>query len=34
MREEFDMRRNYMFDRLSKISNVTAINRRVRFISW
>ncbi len=25
MREEFDMRRNYMFDRISKISNVTAI---------
>jgi aspartate aminotransferase len=25
MREEFDMRRNYMFDRLSKISNVTAV---------
>jgi len=25
MREEFEMRRNYMFDRISKISNVTAI---------
>src|SRR5262245_27058188 len=25
MREEFDMRRNYMFDRVSKISNVTAV---------
>ena len=25
MREEFDMRRNYMFDRISKISNVTAV---------
>ena len=25
MREEFDMRRNYMFDRISKIPNVTAV---------
>jgi len=25
MREEFDMRRNYMFDRISKITNVTAV---------
>jgi len=25
MREEFDMRRNYMFERVSKISNVTAV---------
>ena len=25
MREEFDMRRNYMFDRISKIANVTAV---------
>jgi aspartate aminotransferase len=25
MREEFDMRRDYMFDRISKISNVTAV---------
>src|SRR2546430_12040399 len=25
MREEFDMRRNYMFDRVSKISNVTVV---------
>ncbi len=25
MREEFDMRRNYMFDRVSKISNITAV---------
>jgi aspartate aminotransferase len=25
MREEFDMRRNYMFDRVSKIPNVTAV---------
>jgi aspartate aminotransferase len=25
MRDEFDMRRNYMFDRLSKIPNVTAV---------
>jgi len=25
MREEFEMRRNYMFDRISKISNVTAV---------
>ena len=31
MREEFDMRRNYMFDRLSKISNVTAIKPRGAF---
>src|ERR1700674_4220230 len=25
MREEFDLRRNYMFDRISKIQNVTAV---------
>ncbi len=25
MRDEFDMRRNYMFDRISKIQNVTAV---------
>jgi aspartate aminotransferase len=25
MREEFDMRRNYMFDRISKIANITAV---------
>src|SRR5206468_2216688 len=25
MRDEFDMRRNYMFDRISKIPNVTAV---------
>ena len=25
MREEFDMRRNYMFERISKITNVTAV---------
>src|ERR1700675_4997222 len=25
MREEFDLRRNYMFDRISKIPNVTAV---------
>jgi aspartate aminotransferase len=25
MREEFDMRRNYMFDRISKIPNITAV---------
>jgi aspartate aminotransferase len=31
MREEFDMRRNYMFDRLSKISNVTAIKPQGAF---
>ena len=31
MREEFDMRRNYMFDRLSKISNVTAVKPRGAF---
>ena len=31
MREEFDMRRNYMFDRLSKISNITAVKPRGAF---
>jgi aspartate aminotransferase len=31
MREEFDMRRNYMFDRLSKISNVTAVKPQGAF---
>ena len=31
MREEFDMRRNYMFDRISKISNVTAIKPQGAF---
>jgi aspartate aminotransferase len=31
MREEFDMRRNYMFDRISKIPNVTAIKPRGAF---
>jgi len=31
MREEFDMRRNYMFDRFSKISNVTAIKPQGAF---
>jgi aspartate aminotransferase len=31
MREEFDMRRNYMFDRVSKISNVTAIKPQGAF---
>ena len=31
MREEFDMRRNYMFDRLSKISNITAIKPQGAF---
>ena len=31
MREEFDMRRNYMFDRLSKITNVTAIKPQGAF---
>ena len=31
MREEFDMRRNYMFDRLSKISNVTAVKPQCAF---
>ena len=31
MREEFDMRRNYMFDRLSKISNVTAMKPQGAF---
>jgi len=31
MREEFDMRRNYMFDRVSKIPNVTAVKPRGAF---
>jgi aspartate aminotransferase len=31
MREEFDMRRNYMFDRISKIPNVTAIKPQGAF---
>jgi aspartate aminotransferase len=31
MREEFDMRRNYMLDRLSKISNVTAVKPQGAF---
>src|ERR1700704_3168266 len=31
MREEFEMRRNYMFDRISKISNVTAVNPQGAF---
>ena len=31
MREEFDMRRNYMFDRLSKISNVTEVKPQGAF---
>jgi aspartate aminotransferase len=31
MRDEFDMRRNYMFDRLSKISNVTAVKPQGAF---
>jgi aspartate aminotransferase len=31
MREEFDMRRNYMFDRLSKIPNVTAVKPQGAF---
>jgi aspartate aminotransferase len=31
MREEFDMRRNYMFDRLSKISNITAVKPKGAF---
>ena len=31
MREEFDMRRNYMFDRFSKISNVTAVKPQGAF---
>ena len=31
MSEEFDMRRNYMFDRLSKISNVTAVKPQGAF---
>ncbi|MDQ6912669.1 MAG: aminotransferase class I/II-fold pyridoxal phosphate-dependent enzyme, partial [Verrucomicrobiota bacterium] len=25
MREEFDMRRNYMYDRITKIPNITAV---------
>jgi aspartate aminotransferase len=31
MREEFDMRRNYMFDRITKIPNVTAIKPQGAF---
>jgi aspartate aminotransferase len=31
MREEFEMRRNYMFDRISKISNVTAVKPQGTF---
>jgi aspartate aminotransferase len=31
MREEFDMRRNYMIDRLSKIQNVTAVKPQGAF---
>jgi aspartate aminotransferase len=31
MREEFEMRRNYMFDRISKISNVTAVKPQGAF---
>jgi len=31
MREEFDMRRNYMVDRISKIPNVTAVKPRGAF---
>src|SRR6266536_1520619 len=31
MREEFDMRRNYMFDRVSKIPNVTAVKPQGAF---
>jgi aspartate aminotransferase len=31
MREEFDMRRNYMFDRISKIPNVTAVKPQGAF---
>src|SRR3954449_11919618 len=31
MREEFDMRRNYMFDRISKITNVTAVKPQGAF---
>jgi aspartate aminotransferase len=31
MREEFDMRRNYMLDRISKISNVTAVKPQGAF---
>ena len=31
MREEFDMRRNYMFARVSKIPNVTAIKPQGAF---
>ncbi len=31
MREEFDLRRNYMFDRLSKIPNITAVKPQGAF---
>jgi aspartate aminotransferase len=31
MREEFDMRRNYMYDRISKIANITAVKPQGAF---
>jgi aspartate aminotransferase len=31
MHDEFDMRRNYMFDRISKIANITAVKPRGAF---
>ena len=31
MREEFDMRRNYMFDRITKIPNITAVKPQGAF---
>ena len=31
MREEFDMRRNYMFDRITKIPNITAVKPKGAF---
>src|SRR6187401_3677458 len=31
MRDEFDMRRNYMFDRISKIANITAVKPQGAF---
>ena len=28
MHDEFDMRRNYMYDRISKIANITAVTAK------
>jgi aspartate aminotransferase len=32
MREEFDMRRNYMYDRITKIPNITAVKPQGRVL--